>query len=77
MKYRTAIISTEFMDTRVKEAVLPFEEHCTFTTYYYKKSSEIPEIYKSIEDKYDGFIVKRHYFKSHAARSLPGYKEAH
>ena len=57
MKYRTAIISTEFMDTRVKEAVLPFEEHCTFTTYYYKKSSEIPEIYKSIEDKYDGFIV--------------------
>lgn len=57
MKYKTAIISTEFMDNRVKEAVLPFEESCTFTTFYYKKSSEIPDIYKSIEDKYDGFII--------------------
>lgn len=57
MKYRTAVISTEFMENRVKEAILPFEERCTFTAFYYKQSSEIPEIYKSIEDKYDGFIV--------------------
>ena len=48
MKYRTAVISTEFMENRVKEAILPFEERCTFTAFYYKQSSEIPEIYKSI-----------------------------
>ena len=49
MKYRTAIISTEFMDTRVKEAVLPFEEHCTFTTYYYKNHRRFRKSIKALK----------------------------
>lgn len=57
MKYKIAILSTEMMDERVREATLPFEDKCVFTTFHYKKSLEIPGIYKEIEDKFDGFIV--------------------
>lgn len=57
MKYKVAILSTELMDERVKEAIQPFEEDCDFVTFHYKKSSEIPEIYKEAEEKYDGFII--------------------
>lgn len=57
MKYQVAILNTEYMDTWVKSALEPFEKQCEFTTFYYKESAELPEIFRSIEGEFDGFIV--------------------
>lgn len=57
MRYRIGIFNTEFMDECVKTALEPLEDRCEFTTFYYKESGEIPEIYGRIEKDFDGFLV--------------------
>lgn len=57
MKYKVAILNTEFMDACVKAALEPLFDKCEFTTFYYKESGEIPEIYNRVEEEFDGFLV--------------------
>lgn len=41
----------------MKTALAPLGDRCEFTTFYYKESGDIPEIYGRVEKDFDGFLV--------------------
>lgn len=54
---KIAILATEYLNTYLKETVASLNLYCETETFIYYNYDHIVELYKLLEDKFDGFIT--------------------
>lgn len=72
LRYKIAVVTTEYMQTHIKACLAKLDLDCDFSIYLYEPSDNLYEIYRSIPDGVAGIMTSGNRFARAIQENAPG-----
>lgn len=72
---KIAVITTAYLENFVRQALVDINPPCQVQTFAYESFAQISELYQSLEQDFDGFIVSGNVPKHAILKGVPGRKK--